>query len=411
MLTQFQTTAHPANTMPTDAAAGTDEETVAPTSKDGDRFPEDGDNQTALDTSSTSSRPAPNVYQLLKSYRSYQGAKAIQAYGLPIIVPIGLVGNTLSLVVMLQRKNRRIPCCMFMAALAVSDNGIMLCATYFWVMTEVWPDHRVLADHYDLVKMECKVYYYVYSVCSFASVCLVLAMTFNRFLAVTNPLKVKIFSTMKMTKMTICGIALFSVCYAVPMGLYSDILGSGLCVRLIVKTTFSTIWSWVHICLASLVPSTLLLVMNSFIIIAIRRRGKFVAESTGGQETDQRGNKSKSKSYQENQLTMMLLLVAFALLILSVPNCLLYIMLQLYDYTRTLERYSNIHLFGHLSNKLYIANSALNFFLYCIGGSKFRSDLLAVFPTCCPCVKKAPLKASHSIRSAMTVSTSTEGVA
>ena len=401
MLAQFQTTAQPENTMPTDAAAGTDEK-VAPTSKDGDRFSEDGDNQTALDTSSTFSRPAPDVFQLLKSYRSYQGGKAVQTYGLPIIVPVGLVGNTLSLVIMLRRKNRRIPCCTFMAALAVSDNTVMLCATYWWLQTEILPDLRPLADHLDLAKFECKVFTYVYTVCSFASMCLVLAMTFNRFLAVTNPLKVKIFGTVRRTKMTICGITLFSVCYAVPMGLvYSDILENGLCVRLVLNTTVSIIWSWIHICLASLVPFTLLLVMNSSIIITIRRRGKFLAASTGGKETDQRDDKSvKSQSYQENQLTMMLLVVAFALLILSVPDCSIYILLKLYDVNYSLERLSNVYLFGHLADKLYIANSALNFFFYCIGGSKFRKDFLEIFQTCCPCLKKAPQKASHLIRSA-----------
>ena len=98
-----------------------------------------------------------------------------------------------------------------------------------------------------------------------------------------------------------------------------------------------------------------------------------------------------------------LMSVAFALLVLSVPNCSLYIILQLYDYERTLEIFSNVYLFGHLSNKLYIANSALNFFLYCIGGSKFRRNLVEIFQSCCPCLKKVRHKTLQSTRSIMTL--------
>jgi hypothetical protein len=43
-------------------------------------------------------------------------------YSIPIIVAIGFIGNTLTFLVTLRKKNRHLPASLYMAMLALSDN-------------------------------------------------------------------------------------------------------------------------------------------------------------------------------------------------------------------------------------------------------------------------------------------------
>ena len=64
---------------------------------------------------------------------------AIHRYYLPVVVIIGFVGNFLSLAVMLRPHNRRISCCVYMAALAVTDSCSLFVGAYYWFCTDSPP--------------------------------------------------------------------------------------------------------------------------------------------------------------------------------------------------------------------------------------------------------------------------------
>ena len=76
----------------------------------------------------------------------------------------------------------------------------------------------------------------------------------------------------------------------------------------------------------------------------------------------------------ENQLTIMLLLVTMLFMILMIPTYLRFIYTN-FAPRDTPANYSSLILFFHISNKLYITNNGINFFLYCISGQKFQNDL------------------------------------
>ncbi len=56
-------------------------------------------------------------------------------YYLPVVVCVGVVGNILALLVMLQENNKRISCCVYLAALAVSDHLFLYVGAHFWIMS------------------------------------------------------------------------------------------------------------------------------------------------------------------------------------------------------------------------------------------------------------------------------------
>ena len=62
----------------------------------------------------------------VEGYTISKIADFINTYWHPVLIQIGLVGNTLSFLVMV--KNRKMSTCIYMAALSINDN-IMMCMT------------------------------------------------------------------------------------------------------------------------------------------------------------------------------------------------------------------------------------------------------------------------------------------
>ena len=77
------------------------------------------------------------------NYTYQQIGTAIQRYMAPLVVVIGVLGNTLSFLVMIQPRNRRVSCCIYMAALAVSDTMTLYVAAHLWVVSDGISDYKM----------------------------------------------------------------------------------------------------------------------------------------------------------------------------------------------------------------------------------------------------------------------------
>ena len=75
-----------------------------------------------------------------KSYSFYKAAMGLNLYYSPMLIVVGFLGNSLSLVVMLQRNNRKFSCCVYLAGLALGDNLFMCNAFHLWLMTAIFPE-------------------------------------------------------------------------------------------------------------------------------------------------------------------------------------------------------------------------------------------------------------------------------
>ena len=68
-------------------------------------------------------------------YMAFKVALQINLYWFPILAPIGIVGNTLSFLVMIKPNNRSVSTCIYMAAISVNDNLMMLLALHNWFVS------------------------------------------------------------------------------------------------------------------------------------------------------------------------------------------------------------------------------------------------------------------------------------
>ena len=86
-------------------------------------------------------------------------------------------------------------------------------------------------------------------------------------------------------------------------------------------------------------------------------------------------NSSNMENRHQRQLTVMLLVVTTAFLVLTSPQYIRYIIFSFLNITQDEETFALATLLYHMTNKLFYTNSAVNFYLYCIAGSKFRTDV------------------------------------
>ena len=152
-------------------------------------------------------------------------------------------------------------------------------------------------------------------------------------------------------------------------------------------------------------PFIALLIMNSVIIHTLCKRSSLLLAKAG---TD--GQNSTKLRSSEKQIVIMLLLVTFGFLILMTPSYGMTVYTIFVDFTRSPKLYAGFFLFASIGQKTFYTNFGINFYLYVISGTKFRSDLLKLFKIMCPCChkkRKGPLEISKS-SSINTMETSAE---
>ena len=68
--------------------------------------------------------------QEARTYLTYKIVIFTDRYWFPVLMPLGLLGNTLSFLVMIKKSNRKISTCIYMAAISINDNLMLLCVLH-----------------------------------------------------------------------------------------------------------------------------------------------------------------------------------------------------------------------------------------------------------------------------------------
>ena len=312
---------------------------------------------------------------------TYKITSYINDYWFPILVPIGLVGNTLSFLVMIKPNNRKVSTCIYMVAISINDNLIMCFVLHNWLL-------RAIGFEWYLV--QCKTVSWLTASVLQNSRYQVVAMTIDKYVAIKWPHKAATYSTPRNAKFILIGVLIFTLIYNVVHIFLSSMIG-GRCRAYAVGGTILKVLTWINFFTNGIIPILMLVYMNYTIVQTIRNSGKLFGSTTNmkhaskGLETRQRKMKSA-----ENELTIMLLLVATLFIILQIPSYLRYIYMAFVTQDTPTKSVSSI-LLSFISYALLVTNNGINFFLYCISGKKFRKDLMELL--CCHL--KAFVKKGH----------------
>ena len=245
---------------------------------------------------------------------------------------------------------------------------------------------------YDTHSIICIVTFPISAISAMSGTFIIIAMTFDRLIAVKWPLKSLTWCTLKRARVTVLCLILFASLVKLPYVWITKPVPR--CVAFQVeRTPLVQAYYWINLSASSYVPFTILLVLNVLIKQALQKRRNYFPKgrstinqsdvtSTRITSSAESGTTSRDETVKYDKkakvtksLTRMLMLIAFSFLILTIPYYLFYLIFLFISPFTSPNRFAIYYLVRIVTVRMYIINFAINFYLYCLGGSKFRKDL------------------------------------
>ena len=323
----------------------------------------------SLCTNSTEFSQRQLFLQEATSHWMFKAGNAIDQWWFLILVPIGLIGNSLSVAVMAMPHNRHLSTCAYMMAIGINDNILMVLFFYQWLIKNT--------DIQKLTDALCKILGPFILIFVYNGSYQVVLMTFDKCFAIMAPHKAMAFCTTKRARVLLVMVFLMMFLIHSP-NFYLHGLVVTECAAITIQTPLVQVYIYLHFIIAGLGPLCSLITMNVIIIRAVRMSRQMHTQSSRGSKVESEQSFDKRKQI-ENQLAIMSVIIALANMLLFLPNNIIFIIYQFVVPDETPNSYARFYFLVHLSFRLYATNFGINFFLYLLSGSKFRSDLRTLF--------------------------------
>ena len=289
---------------------------------------------------------------------------------LPIIFPLGFLGNTLSLAVMSRQVNRSVSTCVYLAMVAALDTLVMLTHIPWFIVYHVSRQTIDISTY-----AACTLDYFLNTWAYEFSAWMLLAVTADRYMRVVHPIRSTRICNSKVairiclalgTILASINIFHFVVYYPEEVGGYRYCLN-----RHFANHFVSHIWPVIDAFIYAYIPSFLMLLLNAAILRHMHHARHSVAQSnTLGVDTygpSQIQNSILSKKL--HQTKAMLFAITFAFAAFTVP-------------IETYFIYCNFNtgacfndLIYAILDILFVLNHAMNFYLYCLTARRFRNEV------------------------------------
>ncbi|ELU01062.1 hypothetical protein CAPTEDRAFT_201771 [Capitella teleta] len=289
-------------------------------------------------------------------------ASLLVIYLSPVLIIIGTIGNTLSLIVMQTKRFKSSAASVVLSSLAVSDTALLLVS-----LLRTWIKELSGIKLRHLHGIACKTSAFLSSLFAHLSSQFVMVLTLERSISVFFPLHSSQLCSRRRMKIAVAAVTTLVAAVNSPLFVITDLrhwtIGGTEFTMCIGARGYEAIyaleWMWVDFVLASLLPSLVLLIANPCIVLRLYLSGK---------ATGQRP--------QRASITRTLLIVSVCFVLLTSPSCIQFIMLASSFMTKTSAKQdAQRQLIQEITSLLYFTNSAINFFLYCLSGSKFKNGL------------------------------------
>lgn len=306
--------------------------------------------------------------KIYSDYTEYKVANFLRQYYLYVLCVIGIPGNIGSIITFLS--TRPVPSsAIYMLALAISDTINLVWTTVF---TRLYNYKVSIGD------TGCALNYFGGTVFQQYSNWILVALAVERFIASWFPFKVKTLCTRQKAIKTLVGILVFlSLINSHFAFTYEEIFTGYSKFACTLRSEYehfvTYIWYWIDGTLYGIFPIALITVFNVLIIYKVRK---------SRQVRRQLANIATSKGdAMAHQLTTMLLSVSIVFIILTLPNCLFFILKGYWSWKDTQLEIAQYVLIDQIVFVLSNFNYVVNFYMYCLSGQKFRQQFIQVM--CC----------------------------
>lgn len=299
----------------------------------------------------------------------------------PVLLVCGAFGNVMTIVVMHGMRTGLSAASMsqYFIALAVSDIFVL-----FNDLLRLWLKFAFAVDIEPLHSATCKIMRFASHTAAMTSAWFLIAMTYQRVMSVLIPHRVGVLCTDRRGKFVIASVV--TVCCSInaqflytfdrtPSPTASTEYECNIVPNKYARYYIYNVHSWIDLFFTSLFPFLFLVIGNGLLIngliTSLRRNLNMMATASGH---------ARSMESKVSSLTVTLVLTSLAFLMLTSPNG----VMDLFE--ESIGAYSEnkmhdpacssaLRLAATVCRLLWFANSAINFFLYCMKGKKFRTEL------------------------------------
>ena len=153
----------------------------------------------------------------VNTFTVFKVAIFLVKYWFPILVPIALLGNIFSFLVMIKPNNRKMSTCIYMAAISIDDNLQILLALHTWLVTTL--------EIHERYPIECKIKVSIALMSLQNSTFQVLAMTIAKYIAIKSPHKAASYSTPGRVKIVVIVACVIAIIYNIPHFFLTGVIG------------------------------------------------------------------------------------------------------------------------------------------------------------------------------------------
>ena len=188
--------------------------------------------------------------------------KTISFWWVIFIVPTGITGNILCILVMSQKHNRSISCNVYITALAVCDITYLATnACYMFFNREFGFKQGIIF---------CKVVFFLLFTSVRSGVMIIVALLVERVIAVTRPMKAAFLLSPKRATIVVLFIVFLTVIFNLSQIISASRVQGGLCIAIGSDGVFYVIHNMIAIFLYGLIPWAGVFLLNSIILFTIK---------------------------------------------------------------------------------------------------------------------------------------------
>lgn len=312
----------------------------------------------------------------LERHAEFRIHRTLRRFLPPFIFTVGIIGNTLSFVILSQRTMRLVSTYAYLTVLTFADTMVL-----FSGLLRIWiaeltggSDFRVWSQ------WSCKLTNVVGTTVSDYSGWLIIAVTAERFLAVCYPLKAPMVCSRRRAYLIMVGLLVFLLLFNVHMLWTSELISqTNVCGQVRVHCESSPdfkylgeeVWPWMDAFVYSFIPFVVILTLNVLIVrkVVMSRRHRDA-------QLCRRSVTMTPPSEKSARMSVMLVTISFAFLVTTLPMNVTVIVNNSVNFQGAGR--ARMKLGRTITELLMYVNHSINFFLYCATGQKFRRELCAI---------------------------------
>ena len=345
---------------------------------------------------------------------------AIRFWWYSTVIPIGIIGNMLCVLVLSKKQNPTVSSNVYMGALALADTMVLISQGGMTILIN-WLTKVIALKKQNIM---CKVFSYFVFSASYSGTLIILALLTERVIVVTRPLKAAVLLSPKRAMAVVIILTMVAFAYNLPF-IFSATMVDHFGLHCVCAPGVGQIPAFYHVSkvvLSGVLPLVAILTLNLTILCAVKssqhqqkhlsaqqhqttKRGALndCADSDQGGQVISKDEVNPTiaenhhkRSSTERQLTIMTVVLTLTFLCLTMPKYAHQFAFINTDWQSSQQMLFTFGWSAVTTQELYILNHAINFFLYIMTGSKFRQDLRAMFQ--CKTVHQSIITVSSKIQ-------------